>query len=176
MAKWIKRIVVIFALLVVAFAVVGWFLPTEFKLTREIVINAEREKIHDFVEDLEKWDMWTPWSEADPTIVVTRGKQTKGVGAGQAWNGRSGDGMLTVTASSPQRGIEYDLFFDGGGFQCVSAMRYTSAGQGTTVTWMMSGDIDVPVIGGYFAALMDVWVGPMFERGLERLKAVAEGG
>jgi len=42
------------------------------------------------------------------------------------------------------------------------------------VTWSMSGDMDMPVIGGYFALLMPRMVGGDFEKGLAKLKAQAE--
>lgn len=176
MGRWLKRIGITLVLLIAIVVVVGLFLPTTYMVERSIIINADREKIHEHVADLEKWDQWTPWSEADPSTVITRGQQTKGVGASQSWVGSEGDGSLTLTMASPQEGIEYDLFFEGGAMQAVSSMLYGAAGEGTTVTWTMSGGMDTPVIGGYFAVLMDAWVGPMFDRGLEKLKAVVESG
>ncbi len=39
---------------------------------------------------------------------------------------------------------------------------------------MLRGEVDTPVLGGYLALLMDSMAGPMFERGLARLKQVVE--
>lgn len=175
MAKLAKRILMALILLVTVLAVVGLFLPTRYTVSRSIAIAADRERIHEHVGDLEKWDTWTPWREADPSLVIALGGQTRGVGASQSWSGRDSTGVLTLTMSSPQQGIEYDLFFDGGDFQSVATIRYESLGDGTTVTWTMDGRMDAPLIGGYLAAAMDVWAGPMLARGLEKLKAVAEG-
>ena len=47
-------------------------------------------------------------------------------------------------------------------------------GEGTEVIWEMSGNMDTPVIGGYFAAKMDSWVGREFEKGLSNLKEIVE--
>ncbi len=141
-----------------------------------IVIDAGPEKIHEYVGDLMKWGEWTPWKEEDPTIVVTRGEKTSGVGASQSWVGESGDGALTITKNSPAEGIEYDLVLDGGAYVCESAMTYeTLPDGGTKVTWIMNGDMGTPVIGGYFVLMMDSMVGEMFDRGLSNLKVRVEG-
>ena len=170
-----KKTLLALLIIIVAAAVVGWVLPTNFDVSRVAVINAPAEKVHEYVGDLDKWDAWTPWKDADPTIVVTPGAQSSDVGASQSWTGDSGNGSLTVTKSSPTQGIEYDLILDPGESRSVGVMRYSAAGEGNTeVTWSMTGAMGMPVIGGYFAMMMDSWVGPMFEQGLSKLKTAAE--
>jgi len=160
----------------VAVVVVGLFLPTSYMVERSIVIDAPPSQIHKYVGDLNNWDAWEPWKEEDPTLVVTHGEKTKGVGASQSWVGESGDGALTFTKDSPIEGIQYDLVFDGGTYVCQSAMIYDPLGDGETkVTWTMIGDMGTPVIGGYFAMMMDSMVGEMFEKGLSNLKNSVEG-
>ena len=82
-----------------------------------------------------------------------------------------------MTRSSPEQGIEYDLFFDQGKYQCKSAMRYMALDENMTkVTWNMQGDMNMPIIGGYLAMTMDSMIGTMFERGLSKLKSHIEQG
>lgn len=163
--------------ILILIAIVGLFLPTSYTVERSIVINAGPEKVHEYVGDLNKWDDWAPWKEEDPTIVVTRGEKTSGVGASQYWVGDSGDGALTITKDSQEEGIEYDLVFEGGLYECQSAMAYEDLKDGDTrVTWIMSGDMNSPIIGGYFALMMDSMVGEMFDRGLNNLKSKVEEG
>ena len=38
----------------------------------------------------------------------------------------------------------------------------------------MSGDMGTPVIGGYFAIMMDAMVGQTFDKGLLNLKSIVE--
>ena len=91
--------------------------------------------------------------------------------------GDSGTGALTITGSSPESGIEYDLLFDGGRYECKSSMKYSRLPDGDTkVTWAMSGDMGRSLTGGYFALLMDSMAGSMFEKGLSNLKSRVEGG
>lgn len=173
--KILKTIFSAIIILIVIVVVVGLFLPTSYTVERSVDIDATPVQIHKYVGDLNNWSTWEPWREGDPTIVVTHGEKTKGVGASQSWVGESGDGALTFTKDSPTEGIEYDLFFDDGAYVSQSAMTYDPLGDGETkVTWTMSGDIGAPVIGGYFALMMDSMIGDMFDKGLSNLKNTVE--
>jgi len=175
--RFIKTAAVVLVILIVTVAVIGLFLPAKYSVERSIVINAAPEKVHKYVGDLKKWDEWTPWKEEDPSIVVTLGEKTSGAGASQSWVGDSGTGALTITESSPDSGIKYDLLFDGGTYECRGSVMYYRLPDGNTrVTWDMSGDMGKSLTSGYFALLMDTMVGNMFEKGLKNLKkAVAKG-
>lgn len=171
----VKNLLLAVLIILILIVVVGLFLPTSYTVERSVVVDAGPEKVHEYVGDLNKWEEWAPWKEEDPTIVITRGEKTKGVGASQSWVGESGDGALTITKDSPQEGIEYDLVFEGGLYECQSAMMYEELEDGDTkVTWKMNGDMNSPIIGGYFALMMDSMVGEMFDRGLNNLKRTVE--
>lgn len=172
----LKTLLSTIIVIIVVVVVVGLFLPTSYTVERSIVINASPNRIHEYVGNLENWNFWEPWREEDPTIVITHGEKTKGVGASQSWVGESGDGALTFTKVSATEGITYDLVFDGGTYVCQSAMVYDPLEDGETkVTWTMSGDMGTPVIGGYFAMMMDAMVGETFDKGLSNLKSTVEG-
>lgn len=166
MGTWIKRVALALLIVVALAILVSLFLPTQYDVSRSVVIDAEPERIDQYVGDLRKWDEWAPWKEEDPSIVVTFGDKTSGVGASQSWAGKSGDGSLLFTMSSPEKGIKYDLFFDKGAYKCEGAMLYDPiADSETKVTWNMKGDMNTPVIGGYFAIMMDSMAGKMFKKG-----------
>ena len=174
--RLLKNFLLAVLIILILVVVVGLFLPTSYTVERSIVINAKPEAIHKYVGDLNNWEKWAPWKEEDPTIVVTKGEKTKGEGASQSWVGDSGDGALTITKDSPTKGVEYDLVFEGGQYLSKSALLYEEQQEGETkVTWTMNGDMKSPIIGGYFAIMMDSMVGEMFDRGLSNLKTVAEG-
>ncbi len=175
MKCWMRRIGVLLISAIIVFVVGGMMLPTEYSLSRDIEIQAKPEAIHEYVGDLKKWDAWAPWKEEDPDIVTTYGEITSGVGASQSWMDSEGGGSLTLTKSSPEQGIEYDLFFDQGTYQCKSAIQYATVAENITkVTWSMQGDMNMLIIGGYLAITMDSMIGTMFERGLSKLKSHAE--
>ena len=172
--KLLKKIAAVIGVLVLVFVIVGLVLPTTYTVSSTVTIKADQATVHALVADLEAWPDWQPWTENDPTIVVTRGSQATGVGAHQSWTGDSGDGELTFTQSDPLVGVTYDMTFDQK-YKSVGSISHEDAGEGQTkVTWFMEGDTGTPVIGGYFAKLMPGLIQPMFDRGLEKLKGVAE--
>ncbi len=170
-----KKFAIFIAALIGIIIVVGLFLPTQYAVTRTQVIQGAPASIHVHVNDLTKWDAWAPWKDEDPSLVVTHGEKTSGVGANQSWAGKDGNGSLTFTQSSPEKGIDYDLSFNDGLYKCSAFIHYRDLGGNTQVTWTMTGDMAVPVIGGYLAMTMDSMAGPMFQRGLTKLKNVVEG-
>ena len=167
-----KKFLVVLLILLIVIAAVGFLLPRSYNVAESVVIDVKPSKVHDLVGDLKRWDEWTPWKEEDPSIQVTFGPETKGVGASQSWTGKDGAGKLTFTASDPDQGVEFDLNFDGK--PAKGAIRYERVGDGTKVTWSLQGDADVPVVGGYLALAMPRLAGPMFEKGLAKLKSQSE--
>jgi uncharacterized protein YndB with AHSA1/START domain len=174
MIKALKIVLVVVAILGVAFVGIGFALPSDYQVERSVVIDADSPRVHAYVGNLARWPDWTPWQDADPTVRITRGARTSGVGAHQSWVGDGGSGELTFTESSPQTGIVYDLSFDEGAYRSEAAMRYHAEGTSTRVTWTMEGDVGMNIVGRYFAFMMDSMVGPMFESGLADLKTNVE--
>jgi uncharacterized membrane protein len=171
----IRTIIAAVVVFVLVVAVVGLLLPTSYSVRRSIIIDAPPEKVHEYVGDLSKWERWSPWEEEDPTLIVTLGEKTSGVGASESWVGDSGGGAITITESSPSTGVKYDLLFNGGEYESEGSMTYEALPEERTeVTWAMSGDMGKSVTGGYFALLMDSMVGNMFDKGLTNLKSVVE--
>jgi len=168
----LKKLLIGLVVLVVILVVVGIFLPKDYEVRRSVVVDAKPSAVHKYVGDLEKWKEWEPWTEADPTLEVTLGKKTSGVGASQTWKSKDGDGKLTFTATDSDKGVEYDMSI--GEWSSKGALRYDAVEKKTKVTWEMAGTVDMPVIGGYLALMMDSWTGPYFEKGLAKLKAKVE--
>lgn len=175
-----KKILIGLLVIIVLLVVVGFLLPTTYAIEERVTINTDAAKVHALVGDLTKWDDWSPWKEMDPTIVVTLGATTTGVGASQTWTGDTGDGELTFTACDPATGIAYDMAFIMGETRApsTSVMKYLIAEGSTEVVWTMEGDVRdfmPPVVGGYMNIFMKMSISGMFQQGLDKLKTVAEG-
>jgi hypothetical protein len=175
-----KKILVAIAVLVILVVLVGFLLPTTYRIEERVTIQATPEAIHVHVGDLKKWEAWAPWIEEDPSIVVTYGETFAGIGASQTWTSENGDGELTITRSDPVTGIAYDMAFimEEKRAPAVCTMDYETNGNATDVVWTMEGDVGdfmPPVIAGYMNAVMKGSIGAMFVKGLETLKATVEG-
>ena len=171
------RVLKIAALVIVAFSVVvfgvGAFLPKDFRVERSIEIEAPPEVVFDEVSSLKSWGAWSPWVARDPSIDNVYSGPDSGVGATVSWTSeKSGAGSQTVTRSERPERIETALDFGDMG-QPTSDWSFEPSGEGTKVTWGLSGETSGP-LGGYFAAMMDGMVGADYEDGLRRLKEVIE--
>lgn len=154
----------------------AWFKPAKFRIERSAVINAAPEKVHALIDDFRQWNGWSPWEEMDPHMEKTFSGAATGVGSAYAWKGpKSGEGNMLMTRSDPQTGISLDLNFT----KPMKAnnktdFTLTPADGGTRVNWAMYGEQDF--MGRLFTTFMnmDRMVGKDFEKGLAKMKALAE--
>jgi len=170
-----KKFILFIIFLILILGLIGYFLPTNFSVSKTKNISSSSAHIHKYVGDLNQWQLWTAWNGEDPEIEITINERTTGIGASQSWTDKHGGGSLTFTSWSPEKGIGYDLFFQGGKYKSKSAIQYdTSSQTRTRVHWTLEGDMNMPIIGGYFALYMKYSIGKMFEDGLNRLKSIVE--
>lgn len=173
----LKKILVVLALVVVGFVVVVLLQPAEFKVERSAVIDAPAPVVFEQLNDLHKWNDWSPWSKLDPNSKVTFDGPVAGVGAGFAWAGNNevGEGHMTITESTPNELIRMKLEFVKP-FEATSTTEFTlePQGEGTKVTWSMSGRNNF--MGKAVSLFMDCdkMVGDQFEQGFDNLKSVAK--
>ena len=170
----LKKILIGLVVIIVILVGIGFALPTEYEVSRHIVIDAKPSKIHDHVGDLRRWEDWMVWRDEDPTIETTFGKKTTGVGARQTWTGKDGEGEIVFTSSDSKRGVEYDMSMDQGRYKAKGSILYEEMGKSTRVTWTMDGDLPMPVVGGYLALIFKLQIGELFAQGLSRLKSQIE--
>lgn len=149
---------------------------SEFTIVRSQHMSAPAARIHALVNDFHEWLAWSPWEDLDPAMIHTYTGPDSGVGAKQAWvgNSKAGQGSMEIVASTPAR-IDVALAFVKP-FKSTSKVRldFVAVDGGTTVTWTMTGQQNP--IGRIFYTLlkMEKALGADFEKGLARLKAVAE--
>ena len=85
--RFLKRLAIGSVLLIAAFLVVVWFQPDDYRLTRQTVIAAPAAAVFAQVNDLKKWDDWSPWAKLDPNAKVTFSGPQSGPGATFQWDG-----------------------------------------------------------------------------------------
>ena len=173
----LKRLLIGLVLLIVAFLVVVWSQPDNYRLTRETLIAAPAAAVFAQVNDLQKWDNWSPWAKVDPNAKVTFSGPQSGVGASFKWDGNEkvGAGTMTITESKPNERIatrtDFVKPFAG---SSNSDFIFSEQGGRTNVIWTMSGTHNFIGKAMCLVMGMESMVGPDFERGLAQLKQVAE--
>ena len=80
--------------LVVLFIIVVAMQPAQFTVTRPAKMAAPPDKIFPHVNELRKWEAWSPWAKLNPTAKNSFEGQVSGVGAASRWNGTHRGGRL----------------------------------------------------------------------------------
>lgn len=150
-----------------------------YRVIRTTTIAAPAERIQPLIVDFHEWTAWSPWEDVDPDMQRSYSGPARGVGAHYAWEGdrKAGKGTMTITRADPQA-VALDLHFDKP-FPADNVIVFTLTPNGadsTVVEWAMDGELS-PVMRVFsLVRSMDSLVGPDFEKGLARLKQVAETG
>jgi uncharacterized protein YndB with AHSA1/START domain len=167
------------AIVVIAVAVLGLALtqPDSFSVSRTATIKASPEKIIGYVNDFHQWPVWSPWEKLDPNMKRTFEGAPSGQGAVYAWVGNDevGQGRMEITENTPPSKVAIKLDFIKP-FQSSNVTTFTlqPQGDGTLVTWTMSGPSQfITKLMSVFVS-MDKMIGKDFEKGLAQLKEAAE--
>jgi hypothetical protein len=102
----LKKILLALVVVVVAFAILVVLQPDEFRVTRSTTISAPPAAVFDHVNDLRKWQAFSPWAKMDPEADVSFEGAPSGTGAVFTWSGNKevGEGRMTIIASRPMSG------------------------------------------------------------------------
>ena len=173
----LKIILISLAVVVLAFVVIVALQPADFRVARTVSIAAPPSVVFGHVNDLSKWKAWSPFAKLDPNAKETLEGPPAGTGAKLSWNGNKemGEGAMTITESRPNELVAFLLEFKRP-FEGTNTADFTfkSEGDGTAVTWGMSGknNFIFKAVGLFMNC--DKMLGPTFEKGLADLKALAE--
>ncbi len=151
--------------------------PDNFKVCRSTKISASPEKIFPHVNDLHKWEAWSPWAKMDPACKNTFAGAPTGTGSIFSWAGNKkvGEGRMTISESRASDLIRIKLeFFKPFKATNTAEFDFKSDGNQTAVTWSMFGKNNF--MGKVFGLLVNCekMVGRDFEKGLASLKALVE--
>jgi hypothetical protein len=173
----LKIILIAVAAIVVLFILIVQTRPSDFRVERTARISAPVDVVFGNVNDLHKWDAWSPWAKIDPNAKSTFDGAASGVGASMTWSGNNkvGEGRMTITDSQPAQRIQMKLEFIRP-FKAVNTAEFTfkTEGNQTVVTWAMFGKNNFMGKAMGMFINCDKMVGGDFEKGLASLNAVSQ--
>jgi hypothetical protein len=175
----LKSVLLVVSVAMAALLVWVGMQPAEFRVERSALMNAAPTAVYEHVNDLRKWEAWSPWAKRDPNAKSAFEGPPSGPGAIMRWDGNDevGKGAMAITEAVPGEAINIRLDFvrpfEG---TSTSGFSFRPEGAGTRVTWTLSGTQ------GYMERLictvlmldMDEMIGNDYEAGLAALKSVAE--
>lgn len=146
--------------------------PAAFSVRREALIAAPPQAVYAQVDNFRNWENWSPWAKLDPNAKATFEGPETGNGAMFSWAGNSevGEGKMTIIESVPSDFVRMRLDF----IQPMAATNETiftfkPEGDGTRMTWEMTGHNNFVARVICFFMNMDSMVGGQFEQGMANI-------
>lgn len=177
--KVLKTIIQVIVIVMLVLALIGWLLPREVEVYREITINAPADKVYGVVNDLKQMDNWSPWHKIDPegTTYSFEGPNS-GVGMKMSWESdhdQVGTGSQEIVESTEASLVKTEMYFGGFDTPNYATFYMEQIGSGTKVKWDFQGDMGPNPYMHYMSLFMDGMLGESYEQGLSDLKAYVEG-
>jgi carbon monoxide dehydrogenase subunit G len=177
------RILIGVAGVLVLFVAVVATRPSAYHVERRLEVAAPADHVFGVLNDLHRFAgvlvlFGSPWEEGDPNMQKTFEGPAAGVGQSLAWNGNAeaGRGRMSIEESVPGRKVGIRLeFMEPMKSTAACALTLTETPTGSLVTWSMDGNHNF--LGKAIGMFMDMdrMLGADIEKGLARLKTVAEG-
>jgi uncharacterized protein YndB with AHSA1/START domain len=173
----LKKILMVSVVAIAAVLIFAATRPDTFKVERSTGIKAPPDKVFALINDFPSWQSWSPWEGLDPDMKRTMSATTAGKGAVYEWDGNNevGKGRMEIVESTPPSKVGIELAFFRP-FEAHNRAEFTLVpeGDGTKVTWTMSGPM--PYVSKLMTLVfdMDKMIGKDFEAGLAKMKSVAE--
>src|SRR6185437_8137573 len=170
---WNIILLAVAAIVVLLIIVVG-ARPSGFRVTRSARIEAPADIVFASVNDLHKWEAWSPWAKKDPNAKSTFSGADAGSGACMAWAGNKevGEGRMTIIESRPKELIRIKLeFLKPFKATNTAEFNFKSLGDQTEVTWSMFGKNNFMGKAFHMFIDCDKMIGRDFEKGLANLNA-----
>jgi polyketide cyclase/dehydrase/lipid transport protein len=176
--KVFKRVLLGLVTIVAILAVISLFLPKDVAVERSITMRGGASDVFPYVNNLKKFQEWSPWAVFEPDLELTFSGPEDGVGAKAAWdsdNPNVGTGSQEIIESRQDEYVKVALDFGDEG-EGMSYFRILSEENRTRVVWGFQIDVGYNPIARYMGLMMDTWIGNIYQDGLERLKLLIETG
>ena len=162
-------IVLIIVGIVVLLLLIAAFLKKEYRLHREAVINAPKQKVFDYVKLLKNQDYYNKWVMTDPDMKKEFTGTDGTVGFIYGWNGnkKAGEGEQEITAIKGEETVVSDVRFVRP-FAGLSTLQMdvaavtdtqTKVGWSTTSRLWYPMNILIPVVTGMLGKDMEISLG-----------------
>lgn len=150
--------------------------PDTMKVERSISISQAPEKIVPLVDNFHNWLKWSPWENIDPQMKRSFSGSESGKGAIYNWDGNddAGAGRMEILDSSPSAvaiRLDFSRPFEG---HYQTSFSLEPNGAATKLSWIMTGPNTF--LSKIIQVLLDMdqMIGGQYEKGLSKLKQLAE--
>lgn len=176
--KILKKILVVFVVLIAIVLVAGVFMKKDFTVIRSVELDQPINEVYNYVKLLKNQDEYSVWMKMDPNVKKTYTGTDGTVGFIGAWDSKVKDvgvGEQEITAMAANDRIDYVMRFKKPNeMQGTATMLFSEEGDCSKLDWSFSGSIGYPF--NVMMPLMDFEgkLGPQLQEGLDNLKVILD--
>lgn len=173
----LKSVLIGFAAIVAVLVAVIASRPTEFRVSRSAEFAASSQTVFEQLNDLHRWNDWSPWARMDPNARYRYEGPESGTGASMTWAGNNevGEGRMTIVESRPAERVTMRLdFMKPFESTCTTEFALEPRDGKTVLTWTMLGTNNFMAKAVSLFMDCDKMVGGQFEQGLTNLRQIVE--
>jgi len=173
--KFLKWLGIIIILIVVLFLVIPIFLPSNFHIERDIVVDKPVDVVFESAVDMNMRSKWDPWIEMEPEAKVTVNVTPEIIGSGYTWKGEViGEGKITIQEFVPNKVIKSEItFISPQSMKSDIIWSFEEIEGGTKIIWAFEGTLSYPME-RWAGLFLDNSIGASFEQGLRNFKELVE--
>ena len=139
----------ILAGIIVLLLIIAAFTKKEYHTHSEIIIDASREKVFDYLKQIKKQDNWNMWVMMDPDMKREFTGTDGTVGFIYGWNGnkKAGEGEQEIKAITEGKNIDMEIRFVRplAGIAHASMSTASLTDKQTKVTWTSAAKLKYPL-------------------------------
>lgn len=167
----LRKVTRILALIILLLVVGGFFMPTDYRVERSVLIDAPRDEIY---EDLFRGDSLPNWMFIqEGKVNPFEGVLVEGDSIALSYDGMPEQGILSVTELSENR-VRFDVRPKPNVNIVHNVITLQSSNGLTLVAWTIEGNLSAGLLSPYLAMLANNIAGNNFELSLQKLKQQVE--
>lgn len=156
----------------IALAGASFLLPAKQIVERTMTIEQPPDRVWELLEDPTAWNRWSPYYLRDPDMKISYTGAPKGMGARWSWDSsREGSGTASIIGASVPRQLDYVVTYNGLAM-ALCQFILEPVNSGTKLTWRLESDAMWNPIMRIVGMLLDGWIGPDFEQGLQNISGI----
>ena len=171
------KILIVLAVLVIAFIIIVSSRPDTFRVARSLSIAAPPSLIFRHLNNQQKVGEWSPWMKLDSNAKQSFSGPEEGVGSAVTWDGNNqvGAGTSTIIESKSDELVKFRLdFLRPFKGTNTAEIALEPEGSNTLVTWSMYGNANFMSKAVGLFMNCDKMCGDQFNLGLQQLKTLVE--
>lgn len=173
--RFLKFVGGVFGVLVAFLLFLAFFIKDHAETQQKIFIKTAPQTVFRLVSDLHNWKSWSPFMEGDNDLNSVFTGPERGLRSKHVWKGKNGrGGSQEIVACIPYESIRIKLDMGGSG-QAFDEWTFKDTTGGVIVGWkLVMKELSYP-FHRYFGYFIEGTMKPLQERGLQKMKELAEG-